>query len=144
MRSWIIKLAVVLIVGLLFSSRVYYIRSTKEVTDINLTLISFNQTKIELGYLQHQQPKYVIFNFKNEGKRQLLIQQVEASCGCTTPEWPRYPIKPGEGGEIKVIYDAKYPGKFNKKLTVFCNVPEKIVELRIKGEVQYPDSCYKY
>ena len=36
-----------------------------------------------------------VFKFKNTGKEPLIIADAKASCGCTTPEWPKEPIKPG-------------------------------------------------
>ena len=38
------------------------------------------------------------FEFTNTGKEPLIIQNVSASCGCTTPDWPKQPILPGKQG----------------------------------------------
>src|SRR5882672_4766368 len=43
-----------------------------------------------------------IFKFKNTGNQPLIITNIQTSCGCTTPTWPRDPIPPGASGEIKV------------------------------------------
>ena len=64
-------------------------------------------------------------------------QQVETSCGCGVPKWTRKPIKPNKSGEIEVTYDAKYPGKFHKTITVFANTDDSPVQLTISGEVEY-------
>ncbi|MCW0482403.1 DUF1573 domain-containing protein [Gaoshiqia sediminis] len=76
------------------------------------------------------------FNFVNNGSTPLILNNVQASCGCTTPEWTRKPIAPGEKGFIKVSYNPQNrPGPFNKTITVSSNgeVPRTI--LRIKGNV---------
>jgi len=50
-------------------------------------------------------------NFPIRAKCRWLCD-VKTSCGCTIPEWPRKPVKPGAKGEIKVKYDAAFPGVF--------------------------------
>lgn len=74
------------------------------------------------------------FKFTNTGKADLVLQKVRASCGCTTPEWTKEPVKPGASGIVKATYNASgRPGAFNKTITVTTNVGEK--RLSIKGEV---------
>lgn len=77
------------------------------------------------------------FKFKNEGDAPLILNNVRASCGCTTPEWTKEPIAPGQNGFIKVSYNpAHRPGPFNKTVTVSSNAQNSTVVLRIKGTVQ--------
>src|SRR5687768_13939501 len=47
------------------------------------------------------------FKFTNTGEKDLLINKAEASCGCTVPEWPKEPVKPGESGYMKVKFGSK-------------------------------------
>ena len=76
------------------------------------------------------------FTFKNEGNAPLLLQRVQASCGCTTPQYTNEPVLPGKTGTIKVTYSTVgRVGTFNKEVTVFTNVPDTIYKLQIKGEV---------
>lgn len=76
------------------------------------------------------------FTFKNVGTAPFLIQRVQASCGCTTPDYTNEPVLPGKTGKIKVTYSTTgRPGTFNKDITVFSNVPDSIYRLNIKGEV---------
>ncbi len=76
------------------------------------------------------------FNFKNTGTAPLILNNVQASCGCTTPEWTRKPIAPGEKGFIKVSYNPRNrPGPFNKTITVSSNSSNSRIVLRIKGDV---------
>ncbi|MDR1884440.1 MAG: DUF1573 domain-containing protein [Prevotella sp.] len=76
------------------------------------------------------------FRFKNTGTAPFLIQRVQASCGCTTPEYTNEPVLPGKEGKIKVTYSTTDRiGTFNKDVTVFSNVPDSIYKLNIKGEV---------
>lgn len=77
------------------------------------------------------------FNFVNTGDAPLLISNVQTSCGCTTPDWTRDTIMPGESGFV----DAKYEtinriGSFNKSVTVYSNAANSpFVHLDISGEV---------
>ena len=78
------------------------------------------------------------FNFSvtNSGNSPLVIQNIVASCGCTTPEWTKTPIPAGGKGTITAIYDpANRPGPFNKTLSVYTNSKPEVVVLVIKGEV---------
>jgi hypothetical protein len=65
-----------------------------------------------------------------------VIQNVVASCGCTTPDWTRQPIPSGAKGKVTAIYDPKdRPGQFNKTLSVYTNTKPEVTVLVIKGEV---------
>ncbi len=81
------------------------------------------------------------FKFTNTGKEPLVISNVQASCGCTTPKWTKEPIKPGESGSVTAIYNSKgRPGTFNKAVTITSNAktPQKV--LFIKGNVEVESS----
>lgn len=76
------------------------------------------------------------FNFKNTGKVPLVISAVNASCGCTTPEWSKEPVLPGKSGFIKVSYNPlNRPGSFSKTVTVAANIPTGTLVLKISGDV---------
>jgi len=76
------------------------------------------------------------FTFTNSGSEPIIIEKVKASCGCTTPQWPKTPIAPGEQAMIKAIYNSKgRPGKFNKAIRITSNASEPTKVLYIKGNV---------
>jgi hypothetical protein len=77
-----------------------------------------------------------VFKFMNDGTAPLILTNVQASCGCTTPSWTREPVMPGVGGEIKVHYDTNRLGTFSKTITVTSNAENSPVMLRISGEVK--------
>jgi len=90
----------------------------------------FGKFKEELG------PQTFIFKFKNTGSKTLVLNKVDASCGCTTPEYTKAPIAPGKSGNIKVTFDPKNrPGPFNKTVTVRSNAENSVVVLKINGVV---------
>lgn len=76
-----------------------------------------------------------VFKFSNVGESQLIIYDVKTSCGCTKPEWSMNPIEPNGNGIIKVMFDAKGRGLFNKTLSVFYNGKDSPKKLIIKGEI---------
>ena len=57
------------------------------------------------------------------------------SCGCTTPEWSKKPIKNEKKGDIKVVYDSNKIGSFKKSVYVYTNFDEKPIHVTIEGMV---------
>lgn len=77
-----------------------------------------------------------VFTFTNTGNAPIVISSVKASCGCTTPEWPKEPVMPGETASIKAVYNSKgRPGSFYKTITIVSNAAEPNKVLSIKGNV---------
>jgi hypothetical protein len=59
------------------------------------------------------------FEFKNISNKPVTLTNVQASCGCTTPNWPKEPIAPGKKSYITATYNpAGRPGNFNKSITI--------------------------
>lgn len=99
--------------------------------------IAFENTEHDFGkILQGEQVSYT-FKFKNVGNAPLIISSIEKTCGCTTPEFSKQPIKPGESGKIVVTYDSKgHKGFQNKRLIVKANTNPSESILRIKAQVE--------
>ena len=73
---------------------------------------------------------------KNIGNADLLISSAKGSCGCTVPEWPKDPIKPGDEAVIKVTFDSKGKiGKQSKRVTLMTNAIPNVKILTIKGNI---------
>ncbi len=76
------------------------------------------------------------FVVKNTGKTDLLIVHAQPSCGCTVPEWTKEPIKPGQTGELKIVFDsAGKPGQQNKQITLQTNTASGHEVIRFKANV---------
>jgi Protein of unknown function (DUF1573) len=104
----------------------------------------YAQTKMKVSETEHDFGKFkeeagrqtYDFIVTNTGTDPLVIQNVVASCGCTTPDWTKQPIPAGGTGKVTAIYDPKdRPGAFNKTLSVYSNSKPEVVVLVIKGEV---------
>ena len=83
-------------------------------------------------------PVSCVFTFTNIGSKPLVIHNVISSCGCTTPEWTREPVKPGASGSIQATFsNDQGPYPFDKTLTVYVGVGssslDRPVVLRLRG-----------
>ena len=93
------------------------------------------ETEFNFGKIPQGKPVTHVFEITNTGKDSLKIVNVQASCGCTTPEWERdKPLAPGATAKITVGYNAAAEGPFTKPVTITYNGSE-IKQLFIKGEV---------
>jgi len=102
----------------------------------DLPEIFFEKTTHDYGTVKYDGDGTCEFTFKNTGKEPLILTQVKASCGCTTPTWPKEPIKTGEKGTIVVKYNTKISGAFTKSIRVYSNAKTALVTLNIKGSVE--------
>jgi hypothetical protein len=100
-------------------------------------VITFDKTTHDFGKINEADGRVTtVFEFTNEGMVPLVLTNVRASCGCTTPKWTREPIEPGAKGNITVTYNPNgRPGRFQKTVTVTSNAAEATTKLYIKGEV---------
>lgn len=98
--------------------------------------ITFDKEVNDFGIVPQGTPASYTFYLKNTGKEPLIITNAQASCGCTTPDWTKEPIKPGQKGFVKATYNAASVGPFNKSITVTSNAKRGNVTLYIKGEVK--------
>ena len=97
---------------------------------------TFNNRLHDFGVIKEQGgPVTTEFEFINTGKKPLIIDAT-ASCGCTRPEYPTKPIKPGKKGKVKVTYSPLgRPGAFRKTVKVRTNGDPKTATLIIQGTV---------
>ncbi|MDY0098092.1 MAG: DUF1573 domain-containing protein [Bacteroidales bacterium] len=97
--------------------------------------ISFEENEYDFGVIMPGDAAVHYFVFSNSGSGPLVISNVRSSCGCTVPAWPKTPIQAGARDSLKVEYNTKIKGAFNKTITVQSNAANPMVELRIKGSV---------
>ncbi len=100
-------------------------------------VIRFETPNYSFGTVNQGEKVSYSYKFKNDGKSPLIITNAEASCGCTVPEVPKEPIKPGEEGEIKVVFNSEGKvGLQDKVVTVTSNGEPNVIALHLTGEVQ--------
>jgi hypothetical protein len=108
-----------LIVLLLLSGAVYSVNA-QTVPD-NKPVVKVAELKehsYDFGKIPQGRPVTHVFELVNKSNSPIVIENVLASCGCTTPEWPREPIQPGATASIKVGFNAAAEGAFNRNVTV--------------------------
>lgn len=100
-------------------------------------VITFTKTEHDFGKINEADGRVsTVFEFKNEGMSPLILSNVRASCGCTTPTWTKEPVEPGQTGSITVTYNPNgRPGRFQKTVTITSNATEPTKRVYIKGEV---------
>ena len=97
-------------------------------------ILLLRQTEHDFGKIPQGRPATFDFEIVNTGKDSLKLDNVQASCGCTTPEWSKDNIAPGASAKIKVGYNAHAEGAFTKTVTIFYAGNQTKV-ITIKGEV---------
>jgi hypothetical protein len=77
------------------------------------------------------------YTFTNTSDKDFIISSVQASCGCTTPEWSSAPIKPGGTGIIKANFNPTgMLGEAHKSIIIYANFKDNIAKvLEIKGKI---------
>lgn len=98
---------------------------------------NFEHTSFDFGVVKEENgPVTHRFAFTNQGDTPLIVKGVKSSCGCTTPDWTREPVAPGEKGYIIARYDPRNrPGAFRKSMHIQSNAPNSPT-IFISGTVQ--------
>jgi hypothetical protein len=104
-----------------------------QVTATTPDLLQIKQPEFDFGKIPQGKPVYTYFEIVNTGNNPLKLDNVQATCGCTTPEWDHAPIAAGAAVKIKVGYNAAGEGYFEKPITITYNGTSK--QLKIKGNV---------
>ena len=105
--------------------------------NIKLTKIAFNESEHDFGIIKQGEKVEHVFEFKNTGENDLIITNAYSSCGCTVPDYPKRPIKPGESSQLKVVFNsAGKRDKQKKTITILANIEEKRTQLKIIAEIE--------
>lgn len=100
-------------------------------------VMAFDKDVHDFGNLKAGAKADYSFKFTNKGDADLLITNAQGSCGCTVPEYPKEPIKPGESGQIKVAYSSgTQQGQQSKTVTLTTNSANGTERLTIKANVE--------
>ncbi|MFT3845117.1 MAG: DUF1573 domain-containing protein [Lacibacter sp.] len=96
--------------------------------------ISVSETSFDFGKIPQGKPVTHNFIVTNISKDSLKIEHIQASCGCTTPEWNKDVVKAGNSTTIKVGYNAASEGPFEKAITIYYNGGQTKM-ITVKGNV---------
>ena len=110
--------------------------SSKNSKDI-IPVFQFDNESHDFGTIIGGEKISFAFRFKNVGKGDLVIRAAQGSCGCTVPEYPKEPVKPGDGGIINVTFNSEgKEGHQEKTITVISNTMPNTHVLTITGNVE--------
>ena len=96
--------------------------------------LTVKNTTVDVGATGYEQRVTATFELRNKGFRRLVIESVKPDCGCTQVEFPKE-VGVGDRFTIKMTYDARQLGHFQKMCMVKSNGTKKPFYLTMKGVV---------
>jgi hypothetical protein len=103
-----------------------------------MTSMEISPKEHDFGRIPKETPVSTVFTITNTGDKPLIIQDAQASCGCTVPKKPEQPIPPGESDEMEVTFTSK-PNQagqtISKNITLTANIEGGTQRVIIKGKV---------
>jgi hypothetical protein len=107
-------------------------------------LVKADIAKYDFGKIKQGVPVVIYFTVTNTSDKPVVIENAWAGCGCTTPEYIKTPVAPGNSTKLKVGYNAAAMGHFDKDVSVkLAGVQEPMV-VKITGEVVDQKSYDEY
>lgn len=104
--------------------------------------IKFEEEEYDFGKITQGEKVSHAFRFKNTGDKNLVISGASGSCGCTVPEWPKEPIKPGGEGKINVVFSSEGKSGYQEKtVTIITNCEPATRIIRIKTDIIVPETA---
>jgi hypothetical protein len=91
------------------------------------------KTTIDVGRTGYEQPITAVFEFRVKGSKKVRINDVRPDCNCTKVEYPK--TDQGDKFQIRMTYDARQLGHFDKQAAVVTNATAKPFYIRMKGIV---------
>lgn len=105
----------------------------------DLPEMKFDETLFDFGTITQGEKVSHTFRFENTGRKNLIISNASADCGCTVPEFSKKPVPPGESGIIKVTFDSYgKSGIITKQITFLTNCIPNTQILKIKADIFVP------
>ncbi|HLO70189.1 MAG TPA: DUF1573 domain-containing protein [Flavipsychrobacter sp.] len=105
-------------------------RKENEAKAMPKTKIEFAEMRHNFGTITEGEKVKHAFKFKNTGDQPLLVYNVVAGCGCTTPSWSKDLVMPGQEGEIQVEFNSENrPGQQSKNVLVYSNGQDESISI---------------
>ncbi|WP_373493092.1 DUF1573 domain-containing protein [Aquiflexum sp.] len=102
----------------------------------SLGAFQFQEMEYDFGTIDEGKVIEHLFKFTNNGQAPLVISNITASCGCTSPDWTKAPVKPGDEGFVKVVFNSTAKtGTQAPTVTIQANTSPNVTRLRLKGNV---------
>ena len=112
------------------------VQATQTADPATLGQFEFPEMEYDFGNINEGQVVEHLFKFTNNGQAPLVISNITASCGCTSPDWSKAPVKPGEEGFVKVVFNSSSKsGAQAPTVSIQANTNPTVTRLRLKGTV---------
>jgi outer membrane murein-binding lipoprotein Lpp len=96
----------------------------------------FPEMEYDFGTIKEGEVIEHKFTFVNNGQAPLVISNITASCGCTSPDWSKAPVKPGEEGYVHVVFNStSKSGAQAPTVSIQANTNPTVTRLKLKGSV---------
>jgi hypothetical protein len=106
--------------------------------------VKFTEVSHDFGKIKQGVPVTYDFAFQNNSNQPAVIESATASCGCTTPTWPKTPVAKNKSEKISAGFNAASAGTFTKTITVKVAGYDQPLVLTITGEVLSPEEYAKF
>jgi hypothetical protein len=119
-------------ISILFIAQAIQAQTIREIGHLEFsdTIFNFGSVKESQGVLSHA------FSFVNLGPEYFVIEDIDPSCGCITPDYPSDTVHAGEKGVVTLYVDlVNHPGLFNQTVIVKGNASKDPIHLTVKGYV---------
>ncbi len=90
---------------------------------------------VDCGQVEYNVPVTAEFELTNNGNRSMRISEVQTSCGCMVADFPQKDIQAGEKFMVRMTFDSKQMGHFDKYADVCVEGSDEPLMLRMKGVV---------
>ena len=98
--------------------------------------LSITNPVVNVGRTGYEVPVTATFELRNKGlMRKLVIDRVKPDCNCTKVEYPKGEIGINEKFTIRMTYDARMLGHFNKQAAIYSNGSKEPVYITMTGIV---------
>lgn len=98
--------------------------------------MDFDKTEHDFGDIMQGDKVETIFTFTNNGEADLIIESAKGSCGCTVPEYPKTPVKPGDKATMTVSFNSVgKKGHHKKSVSIQANTEAGVERLTIKANI---------
>lgn len=112
------------------------LKEQQRIEAASVTSMKIDKEIHDFGKVTEGVENHCTFVVTNTGDKPLVLSDVKASCGCTTPSKPEGPIAPGKSDKIEVGFKPTGKGVSEKTITITANTEPRITVVRVKADVQ--------
>lgn len=112
------------------------LKEQQEIEAASVTSMKIDKEIHDFGKVKEGVENHCTFTITNTGTKPLVLSDVKASCGCTTPSKPEGPIAPGKSDKIEVGFKPNGKGVSEKTITITANTEPRITVVKVKADVQ--------